>query len=85
MDATSIKGKIKAIIANVIARDPGEIPDRANFVDDLQLESLDLLEIAVDVDYEFKLGMPEERLLAMGSVDDYTELVVDALEAKGRD
>ena len=39
-----------------------DIADNASYADDLGLDSLTLLEIGVDMDYEFKLGLPEERL-----------------------
>ena len=82
MDAVEIRAKIKEIIANVASLDPNEIGDQASFVDDLQLDSLSLLEIGVDVDYEFKLGVPEERLQELRTVQDTVDLVVNTLAAK---
>ncbi|HEX9735746.1 MAG TPA: acyl carrier protein [Thermoanaerobaculia bacterium] len=82
MDAVEIRAKIKEIIANVASLDPRDIGDTASFVDDLQLDSLSLLEIGVDVDYEFKLGVPEERLQELRTVQDTVELVVNTLAAK---
>jgi acyl carrier protein len=82
MDAVEIRAKIKEIIANVASLDPREIGDEASFVDDLQLDSLSLLEIGVDVDYEFKLGVPEERLQQLRTVRDAVELVLETLAAK---
>ena len=79
-----IRGKIKEIIANITNIDPGEIPDKASFVEDLQLDSLSLLEIGVDVDYEFKLGVPEERLQELRTVQDSVDLVLERLAAKSQ-
>lgn len=75
-----IRQKIKEIIANVTNIDPTEIADNASFIEDLSLDSLSLLEIGVDVDYEFKLGVPEERLQELRTVQDSVDLV---LEVKG--
>ena len=75
-----IRSKIKEIIANVTNIDPSEIADNASFVEDLNLDSLSLLEIGVDVDYEFKLQVPEERLQELRTVQDSVDLV---LEVKG--
>lgn len=77
MDVVEIRAKIKDVIANVTGIDPSEIGDQASFVDDLQLDSLSLLEIGVDVDYEFKLGVPEERLQALRTVQDAVDLVCE--------
>lgn len=82
MDTIQIQSKVKEIIANVASLDPGEIADEASFVEDLQLDSLSLLEIGVDVDYEFKLGVPEERLQELRTVRDTVNLVVQTLDSK---
>ncbi len=82
MDVAEIRTQIKEIIANVTNIDPEDIGDTASFVEDLGLDSLSLLEIGVDVDYEFKLGVPEERLQDLRTVQDSVDLVVECLNAK---
>ncbi len=82
MDVEVIRTKIKEIISNVTSIDPEEIGDNASLIDDLELDSLSLLEIGVDVDYEFKLGVPEERLGEMRTVGDAVALVEEVLAAK---
>ena len=79
MEVEQIRGKIKEVISNVTNIDPQEIGNEASFIDDLQLDSLSLLEIGVDVDYEFKLGVPEERLGELRTVKDAVELVQQCL------
>ena len=76
MKVEEVRAKIKEIIANVTNIDPEDIGDEASFVEDLQLDSLSLLEIGVDVDYEFKLGVPEERLQELRTVKDSVDLVM---------
>ena len=73
----AIRAKIKEIIAQVASLDPEEIADNASFVEDLQLDSLSLLEIGVDVDFAFKLGVPEERLQELRTVQDSVNLVLE--------
>jgi acyl carrier protein len=82
MDAAEIKGRIKEIIANITNIDPSEIEDDASFTADLDLDSLSLLEIGVDVDYEFKLGLPEEAMRGVDSVNATCQLVETRLEKK---
>jgi acyl carrier protein len=82
MDSAEIRTKIKKIIGNVINRDPQKIPDDASFIDDLGLDSLSMLEIGVDVDYEFKLGVPEERLQGLRSIQDTVDLIEQVLTEK---
>ncbi len=75
-----IRAKIKEIISNVTSIDPSEIADNASFIDDLELDSLSLMEIGVDVDFEFKLGVPEERLQELRTVQDSVDLVLEHLD-----
>ncbi len=82
MDVAEIRAKIKEVISNVTNIDPEEIADDASFIDDLQLDSLSLLEIGVDVDYEFQLGVPEERLQELRTVQDAVNLVLEQLNAE---
>jgi len=82
MDAAQIKSRIKEIIANITNIDPAEIADGASFTADLDLDSLSLLEIGVDVDYEFQLGLPEEAMRGIGSVNATLALVERRLQEK---
>lgn len=75
MEAQEIRDKIKEIIADVANLDPEGIGDQATYVEDLGLDSLSLLEIGVDIDYHFKLGVSDERLKELRSVQDAVELV----------
>lgn len=43
---------------------------------DLQLDPQPLWEIAVDVDYESKLGVPEEAMRGLDSVQQVSKFVV---------
>lgn len=85
MEASEIRSSIKQIITNVTGIPAAEIGDNASFQDELDLDSLSLLEIAVDVDYEFKLGLPEERLQSLKTVQEAVDLVQGTLRQKHLD
>ncbi len=76
MDATEVTVKVKEIIANVANLDPSDIDDDASYVDDLELDSLSMLEIGVDVDYAFKLGLPDESFQGLRTVRETVALVM---------
>ncbi len=84
MDVQEIRSKIKEVISNVTAIPASEIADNASFIEDLDLDSLSLLEIGVDVDYAFKLGVPEERLQELRTVQDSVDLVLEKLGAQSQ-
>jgi acyl carrier protein len=75
MNTDEIRGKVKEIIADVAGIDAGEIADEAHFFEDLDLDSLALLEMGVDVDYAFKLGVPDEDLKELRTVPQCVALV----------
>lgn len=79
MNTDEIRSKVKEIIADVAGIDAGEIADGAHFFEDLDLDSLALLEMGVDVDYAFKLGVPDEKLKELRTVPQCVALVEDYL------
>lgn len=85
MQAAEIRSRIKQIIGQVAGLDPAKIGDHATLRDELNLDSLSLLEIGVDVDYAFKLGLPDERYREVQSLDDMVDLVLaHAVESEAR-
>ena len=79
MEASEVRAKIKEIISTVSNIPADDIPDHASYQDDLELDSLTLLEIGVDMDYEFKLGLPEDRLQDIRSLQDAVDVVMQHL------
>jgi acyl carrier protein len=76
MNPVEIRTRIKQIIGNVAGMDPGRIGDEDHFQDDLSLDSLSLLEIGVDVDMAFQLGLPDERYKEIATLPGMVELVL---------
>ena len=79
MNPSHVKAKIKEIISTVSSIPVEDIADSASYSDDLGLDSLTLLEIGVDMDYEFKLGLPEDRLQEIRSLQDAVDVVMECL------
>lgn len=79
MEEAPIRRKIKEIISNITSLPVAEIEDQARFREDLDLDSLALLEIGVDVDYEFRLKLADEELQRIGSVDEAVALAMQIL------
>lgn len=75
MESTEIRTQIKNIIGKVSGLDPARIGDHDTLRDDLNLDSLSLLEIGVDVDMAFKLELPDERYKEVDSIPGMVALV----------
>ncbi len=82
VDVEEIRTQVKKIIGEVADLDPAEMTDDDALVDSLELDSLSLLEISVDVDYHFKLGLDEGRMTGLKTIQDIVDLVVDSLGAE---
>ena len=84
LEPVVVRERIKRVIANVTRIPVEKIGDRADFRDDLGLDSLSMLEIGVDVDQEFALGVEdlEDRLAELATVEDVTRFVLGLIERR---
>ena len=82
MNTDEIRAKIKKSIATITNINPEEIGEDASYKDDLQLDSLTILEIAVDAEYQFKITIPEDDLDSIRTVSDTVRVVQQYLCAE---
>jgi acyl carrier protein len=80
MSTDEIRATVKKSIATITGLSPEEITDTASYKDDLQLDSLTILEIAVDAEYQFQVKIPDEVLSEIRTVDDTVRIVQQHLE-----
>lgn len=76
MEPVAITNKVKESICKVTGCSVDSISDSAAFVDDLGLDSLAILEIAVDLENTFKIRATDEELQKIRSVDDSVALIL---------
>ena len=78
MTSEDIKSAVKRAIVSVTGsvRDPGSISDSASYVQDLGLDSLAILEIAVEMEREFEIRVPEEELSSIQTIEDTVRVVL---------
>jgi len=82
MQADEIKAKIREVVTQVTEIPGEEIGDTTSFTQELDLDSLALLEIGVDIDYAFQLNLPDERFKDIDCLDDAVNLVMTELAAR---
>lgn len=75
MDVEEIRARVKQSIARITGIDPKDIADAASYQNDLALDSLSTLEHTIDVEYLFKIKVPEEQLQQIRTVEDTVRLV----------
>jgi acyl carrier protein len=81
MSTDDIRAAVKQSIASIANLDAAEIGDNASYKEDLQLDSLTILEIAVDAEYKFQVKIPDEELSNILTVDDTVRIVGQYLSA----
>lgn len=84
MDRQTITEQVRGIVARIGNLDPARITESASFRHDLGLDSLSLLEAGVDVDYAFKLAIPEldDLLRDIDTLGGMVDLVEQLLEQR---
>jgi acyl carrier protein len=75
MNAEAIRTAIVESVNRITGIAPGDIQDSSTYRDDLGLDSLSMLELTVDLEYAFKIKVPEERLQSLQTVQDTIALV----------
>jgi len=81
MSSDEIRQKIRQSVNRITGISPADIQDTSTYRDDLGLDSLSMLELTVDIEYAFKIKVPEERLQTIKTVEDTITLVQEYLPA----
>ena len=81
MSTDEIRAAVKQLVASIADLDVGEIGDEASYSEDLQLDSLTILEIAVDAEYKFQVNLSEDDLASISTVADTVRIVQQYLSA----
>ena len=71
----SIEERIKATIAKRLNVDLDEVVPYASFVHDLGAESLDVVELIVDMEKEFDIDIPDEEAEKLTTVQDVFDYI----------
>lgn len=78
MERTEVFAKIADIAADVLGVDIDSITESTTF-DDLEVDSLDRLQLVTAMEDEFELEIPEDKLLSISSVADSIDAIMAAL------
>ena len=65
--------KIQEIIAEKLSVDPSEITQDASFIDDLNADSLDIVELIMALEDELDMEIPDEDVEGFKTVGDVVE------------
>lgn len=74
MSSEEIFEKVKAIIVDQLGAEESAITLEASFIDDLEADSLDIVELIMAIEEEFGIEIPDadaEKVVTVGDVVDY--------------
>jgi acyl carrier protein len=67
--------KVREIVSNILGVDLEEITMESSFMDDLGADSLDVVELIMDLQDEFSLEIPDEEAEKIQTVSDVVEYI----------
>lgn len=75
MNKEEIKNKIKEIIVDKNDVPAEQVTDNASFEADLGMDSLDRVELMIEVEKEFKISIPDDEAEEACTLNDCVEIV----------
>jgi acyl carrier protein len=85
-DIQDITEKVKAIIVKQLAVNPDQVTPEARFIEDLNADSLDTVELVMEFEETFDLRISDdvvENMLTVGAAIDYIAKKLDEKAAAG--
>ncbi|MBM3675829.1 MAG: acyl carrier protein [Actinobacteria bacterium] len=76
MERDEALAAIREVAAEVLAKEPDAIIEGARFAEDLEADSLDLVELVMGLEERFDVSIPEEDLEGVATVGDAVDLVL---------
>ncbi len=67
--------KVKAIVAEQLGLQPGEVKLESRFVDDLGADSLDLVDLVMKLEDEFEVSIDDEQASKLRTVKDALDFI----------
>jgi acyl carrier protein len=81
VERSEIQDKVCSILAEQLAVDAGKVTPEARFSEDLDADSLDLVEAVLALEEEFGVSIPEEEMEDVATVGQAVDLIVEKLGA----
>lgn len=70
-----VQDKVIKIVSDATKVDAGNIKAETNFIDDLNLDSLDMVEMMMKMEEEFGIEIPEDKTEDLKTISDVTNFL----------
>ena len=78
-DTAEIQAGLAEIVEEVAGVDAAEVTPEKSFVDDLDIDSLSMVEIAVQAEDRFGVKIPDDQLAELKTVGDAVDYIANNL------
>ena len=85
VDVEAIEKKVIKIISDQIGVDKSEITHEISFINDLNVDSLDIIELVMGVEDEFDMSIPDEEAEKIQTVGAAVDYVVNLIKSKSKE
>lgn len=75
MSTDSIFASVQNILVDQLGVDADSVNMQSNFIDDLNADSLDIVELVMAIEQEFNISIPDEDAEKIKSVGDAVEYI----------
>lgn len=79
MEKSVVKSKLKQIVAEMLGVDDEVMKDDANLVEDLNADSLDVVEIIMEIEDSFEIVLSDDEAENLKTLNEITDLIVEKL------
>ncbi|RLD91548.1 MAG: acyl carrier protein [Bacteroidetes bacterium] len=77
---SDIASRVKAIIVDKLGVDENEVTPEASFTNDLGADSLDTVELIMEFEKEFNMGIPDDQAESISTVGDAVKYIEENAE-----
>ncbi|MGH9181366.1 MAG: acyl carrier protein [Acidimicrobiales bacterium] len=81
MDRQQVLEQLTGVAVEVLGVEPSVVQESATFKEDLDADSLDLVEFVMALEERFSITVPEEQLEGIDTVGAAVDLVMGSLDA----
>ena len=81
---SDISERVKKIVVEHLGVEPDKVTEQASFIDDLGADSLDTVELVMELEEEFDINIPDdvaEKIQTVGQAVDHISKAVESTEA----
>ena len=74
---SEIEARVKAIIVDKLGVDESEVTPNASFTNDLGADSLDTVELIMELEKEFGISIPDDQAEKISTVQDAVDYITN--------